>query len=457
MAGKPKKQNSKEKKSIHVVHSYKFSMLKGIFVCPVGAAWDEWCDWNSSDKKRQVPGPSSYQRLWEKVMENQEFIRHPRVGDALQDFWLERLLENPNPFHFKADLAPFKNITHSLIKTYEVEIKGFILNVLRVNWEKVIEPINRRTGLFTPTFGEIRGLDIPDPVPDWMEERKKIKKKILEADFPEIVKDIADYFHRNGFGAFGRYWAFRWIGSKQGTGHLEGIEAVDPIRLENLLGYDEARKPLLENIEAFVAGKPANNVLIYGERGTGKSSTVKALLNAYGHKRLRIIEVHPEDLRDYLEILNAVRGRPEKFILFLDDLSFEENETSYKGLKALLDGTVEAPPDNILLIATSNRRHLVQEFFAENLEGLHRDGEVHGQDTVEQKLSLSDRFGLVVSFYTPSQDTYLNIVQNWAKVEGLDLPPEKLKEEALRWSLANNGRSGRTARQFINDLKGKTK
>jgi hypothetical protein len=226
--------------------------------------------------------------------------------------------------------------------------------------------------------------------------------------------------------------------------------------LEELVGYDEQRQPLLDNIEAFVKGKPANHALLYGERGTGKSSTVKALLNRYGAQGLRLVEVHPDQLVEYPAILSRLRGRREKFILFVDDLSFEENETSYKSLKAVLEGSVEAKPSNVILIATSNRRHLIREFFADRAGGLQQDGEIHGSDTVEEKLSLSDRFGLVISFYSPDQDTFFRMVENWAKVEGIKMAPAELRAKAVQWEKANNVRSGRTARQFINDLLGKT-
>lgn len=182
---------------------------------------------------------------------------------------------------------------------------------------------------------------------------------------------------------------------------------------------------------------------------------MKALLNAYQDKGLRLVEVHPSHLNEYQEILPFLRGRPEKFILFVDDLSFEENETSYKGLKALLEGAVEATPKNVILIATSNRRHLIREFFDDRKEGIQKGGEIHGADTVEEKLSLSDRFGLVISFYAPSQETYLKMVESWAKFEGIKMPPAELHARALQWEKSNNVRSGRTARQFINDLKGK--
>jgi predicted AAA+ superfamily ATPase len=162
------------------------------------------------------------------------------------------------------------------------------------------------------------------------------------------------------------------------------------------------------------------------------------------------------ELRQLHDIFPYLRGRREKFILFVDDLSFEENETSYKGVKALMEGTVEATPGNVILIATSNRRHLIREFFDDRAGGIQKEGEIHGADTVEEKLSLADRFGLVISFYTPDQETYFKMVDSWAKVEGIKMKPQELRARAVQWEKSNNVRSGRTARQFINDLKGKS-
>ena len=352
-------------------------------------------------------------------------------------------------------MAPFSQISPSLTQQYENELNGFLKAVVDVDWERELAPLHQKLGLPVPSFKEMRGLEEPGPLPPHLSERKKMKERLLAADSPAIVKEMAAFFHQNGLGLFGRYRAFRWQVDGTGKGRLVGVEAVDPIRLENLIGYDEQRKPLIENIEAFAAGKGANNVLIYGERGTGKSSTVKALLNAYQGRGLRLVEVHPSQLNEYQEILPFLRRRPEKFILFVDDLSFKENETTYKGLKALLEGTVEATPENVILIATSNRRHLIREFFDDRSEGVQKEGEIHGADTVEEKLSLSDRFGLVISYYSPDQETYFKMVESWAKVEGLKIPTEELHRRAALWERTNNVRSGRTARQFINDLKGK--
>ena len=435
--------------------SQHFQLLKAIFNDPVGRAWDQLGKWTASDSKDSLGLVAHYQNLWHEVSKLQEFARHPLVGNALQDHFLERFLDDPNPFHRKAELLPFAQLTPSLVEIYSVEVKLFLQGVLHVQWENQAARVYPSLGLSTPSLKDIRGLPSPPAPAPWLEERRKIKEKILHANSGEVIKAIADYFFRNGLGLFARHRAFRWETRPGMGGRLEGVEYFDPIRLENLVGYDEARKSLLDNIEGFVAGKGANNVLIYGERGTGKSSTVKALLNTYQGRGLRLVEVQASHLDEYHEILRAVRGRREKFILFVDDLSFEENETSYKGLKALLEGTVEATPSNVILIATSNRRHLVREFFSEREEGIRKDGEVHGQDTVEEKLSLSDRFGLVVSFYTPDQETYLRMVESWAKYEGIKIPSTELRSLALKWEKANNTRSGRTARQFINDLKGR--
>jgi len=326
---------------------------------------------------------------------------------------------------------------------------------LRADWEALLKKkTGHPKGVSVPSLSGMKPVEAVRQPSDPVLIRFEMKEKLLkESNHPTgLLPEICSHFLENGFGLFGHYRAFRWDSAKKA---LEGVEHPDPIRLEDLVGYDEQRKPLLENIQAFVSGKPANNVLIYGERGTGKSSTVKALLNAYQRQGLRLVEIHSSDLKDFPVLLKTLRGRQEKFVLFVDDLSFEENETQYKSLKALLEGSAEAAPRNVILIATSNRRHLIPEYFNEREEGVRKDGEVHGQDSVEEKLSLSDRFGLVVSFYSPDQETYLRIVDSWAKFEGIRMPAPELHARALQWEKANNVRSGRTARQFINDLKGK--
>ena len=216
--------------------------------------------------------------------------------------------------------------------------------------------------------------------------------------------------------------------------------------------YEREREPAIRNAERFAAGLPANNVLLYGERGTGKSSTVKALLNTFGDRGLRLIDVPKEWLLDLPQILAQVRDRKQRFLLFVDDLSFEENETWYKPLKAILEGSVEARPENVVVYATSNRRHVIREQFTDRMPAA--DNDVHGMDTLDEKLSLSDRFGLRVWFGAPDQERYLRIVSALAHTRGIALPQEELRERALIWAERHNGRSGRSARQFTDALAG---
>lgn len=431
-------------------------LLADIFLDEAGLRFVRLLKWLAKKDAETPKGIKRYGALWRSLVERQEFVPHPRIGTIFQDYFLEKLLDNDNPFHRKAELATLSDISNSLHRSYIRELEAF-QKILKVDWES---EFLKKTGFLGKGMApSLKGGAVPKAgkgAASGGEARRKIKARILSwTKGNSLAAEIADYFYRNGWGLFGWFRAFHWRVDSGGKGQLIGVEAVDPIRLENLVGYDEQRRPLLENIEAFVSGKPANNALLYGERGTGKSSTVKALLNAYQDRGLRLVEVMPEDLKEYHEVLKLLRGRPEKFLLFVDDLSFEENETGYKGLKAILEGTVEATPSNVILIATSNRRHLVREFFDDRAGGLQKDGEIHGADTVEEKLSLSDRFGLVVSFYSPDQDTYLKMVDSWAKFEGIKMPPGELHARALQWEKANNVRSGRTARQFINDLKGK--
>jgi predicted AAA+ superfamily ATPase len=247
--------------------------------------------------------------------------------------------------------------------------------------------------------------------------------------------------------------AFRWRKQGAARGWLQAIKHPALIRAEDL-HHVERQKVLLDlNTRHFVEGKPANNVLMTGARGTGKSSLVKAMLAAYADQGLRLIEVDKSDLADLADIIDPLEGRAERFIIFCDDLSFEEGEASYKALKSVLDGSISASLDNVLLYATSNRRHLMPEYMSENLSAKHQpDGEIHPGETVEEKISLSERFGLWISFHPFKQDDYLDIVNYWLGVQGCS--PASIAEsrkEALQWALERGSRSGRVARQFARD------
>ncbi|MEY2632483.1 MAG: hypothetical protein RIR00_1137, partial [Pseudomonadota bacterium] len=242
--------------------------------------------------------------------------------------------------------------------------------------------------------------------------------------------------------------AFRWRKGR-GRGYLQPVLQPHGIRLADLTGIDDQKGRVVANTRQFVAGRPANNVLLTGSRGSGKSSLVKALLNDFADQGLRLIEVDKGDLVDLPDIVDQLEGRPERFILFCDDLSFEAGETAYKALKSVLDGSVAAPPDNVLIYATSNRRHLLPEYFSENLETTRHDGEIHPGEATEEKISLSERFGLWISFYPFDQGHYLAICAHWLQAFGHGaLPRPEWEREALNWALGRGSRSGRVAWQF---------
>ncbi|WP_422848831.1 ATP-binding protein [Acidovorax sp. M14] len=251
--------------------------------------------------------------------------------------------------------------------------------------------------------------------------------------------------------------AWRYRKRSSGHGTLEPVRHVGAMRLADLKEIDPQKEKIERNTQQFVQGKPANNVLLTGARGTGKSSLIKACLNAYAAEGLRLIEVDKADLTDLPDIVDVVSDRPEKFIVFCDDLSFEDGEPGYKALKSILDGSVAAATPNVLIYATSNRRHLLPEYMADNLTYTHtEDGEVHPGEVVEEKISLSERFGLWVSFYPFSQQEYLTIVGQWLSSFGVPAQAiEEARPEALVWALERGSRSGRVAYQFARDYAGR--
>lgn len=250
--------------------------------------------------------------------------------------------------------------------------------------------------------------------------------------------------------------AFRWR-KRQGRGYLQTVPAISTIALDDLHNIDRQKALIEQNTRQFVARRPANNVRLTGARGTGKSSLIKACLNAFAADGLRLIEVDKDDLHDLGDIVELISARPERFIVFCDDLSFEDGESGYKALKVALDGSISAQSDNVLIYATSNRRHLLPEYMSDNESYKHLpDGEIHPGEVVEEKISLSERFGLWVSFYPFKQDDYLSIVGHWLRHFGCnEAQVEAARGDALVWALERGSRSGRVAWQFARDRSGR--
>ncbi len=267
----------------------------------------------------------------------------------------------------------------------------------------------------------------------------------------EFMDDMVQFYKEFGVGKLGLHKAFRIDGTVT-PARIVPITNIAHVHLDDLVGYEIAKKKLLDNTEAFVQGRPANNCLLFGDAGTGKSSSIKGILNQYYDQGLRIIEAYKHQFKDLNDIIAQVKNRNYKFIIYMDDLSFEEFEIEYKYLKAVIEGGLEKKPDNILIYATSNRRHLVREKFSDKEE---RRDDLHSSDTVQEKLSLVARFGVSIFFCAPDKKQFQNIVKTLAERHQVEMPEEELLLEANKWELQHGGLSGRTAQQFIDYLCGK--
>jgi len=268
----------------------------------------------------------------------------------------------------------------------------------------------------------------------------------------EFMDDMVSFYKDFGVGKLGLHKAFRIGHDEEGKVEIQPITRIAHVKIDDLVGYEIAKKKLIDNTEAFVQGRPANNCLLFGDAGTGKSSSIKGILNQYYDQGLRIIEAYKHQFKDLNDIIAQVKNRNYKFIIYMDDLSFEEFEIEYKYLKAVIEGGLEKKPDNILIYATSNRRHLVREKFSDKEE---RRDDLHSSDTVQEKLSLVARFGVSIFFCAPDKKQFQNIVKTLAERHQVEMPEEELLLEANKWELQHGGLSGRTAQQFIDYLCGK--
>ena len=280
-----------------------------------------------------------------------------------------------------------------------------------------------------------------------------LRRALAGADVEEMFRLVTDYYRQYGYGVFAANRAFRIQREAGGGVDFLPISNVDRVMLDDLLGYELQKRELRRNTEAFLAGKPANNVLLYGDAGTGKSTSVKALINEYYDRGLRMIEIYKHQFRDLSAVLAAIKNRNYRFIIFIDDLSFEENEVEYKFLKAVIEGGVETRPDNVLIYATSNRRHLIRETWNDRTDMEHH-GDIHRSDTVEEKLSLASRFGVAINYNVPTPREFQEIVKALAQRRGIQMDERELLAKANTWEVRHSGFSGRTAQQFVDYLGG---
>jgi uncharacterized protein len=373
-------------------------------------------------------------RLWEGLALEEERL----LPDAWQSYLVGRMLDDENPFSLGAERG---EASSSVVQQAGRDLltlqKMFALDA-RALLGRVESAVPGLAGVWVPWT---------NPTPEVESPRHTIARKLSAAeDWEACAQLLAGHYSVHGAGPFGRYRVFQWR-----EGQLRAVVRPDPVRLEGLVSYEREREPLILNTERFLSGLPAHHALLYGPPGTGKSSTVKAVLNQYAASGLRLVEVKKEDLADLASVLENLRGRGPRFVVFVDDLSFEEHEVEYKALKALLEGSVEDPPENVRIYATSNRRNLIREYFSDR-----EDDDVHAHDTMQEKLSLAARFGLRLTFPSPNQSRYLEIVAGIAQARGLQIPRETLKERALLWDRWHAGRSGRTAKQFVDELEGET-
>jgi len=285
------------------------------------------------------------------------------------------------------------------------------------------------------------------------EKIRSLSESIEKANSDDAVYEaVTDFYKRYGVGSIGLNKAFR-VAPDNSDGILEPITSIGNMTLNDLVGYEQQKQLLVRNTEAFLAGRKANNVLLYGDAGTGKSTSIKALLNQFYDQGLRMIEVYKHHFRYLSKIIDTIKNRNYRFIIFMDDLSFEEFETDYKYLKAVIEGGLETRPENVLIYATSNRRHIIRETWGDRSDIT--DDDLHRSDTMQEKLSLADRFGLMIGYFRPSRSEYHEIVKALAKSHPeIKMPEEELLVEANRWEMRHGGLSGRTAQQFINYLAG---
>jgi uncharacterized protein len=402
-------------------------LYRSIFTDPVGSSFQKLLETLTiieENKTSSIEAISAYSNWFKMLAE---------TNQSWQDYLVDRILIDDNPFSRQLQTKPLSELPNALVTAARSDLE-ILQTIYNLPLAKIASWVQNLAGLKASLIL-------------WDLENKSNAFLHQETQWTETIATLANYYYHNGIGIYAQYRAFRW------QGRLIGINNPDPIEIEEIIGYESPKSTLIKNTEVLLAGYNSLHVLLYGSRGSGKSSLVKALLSKYGDRGLRLIEVAKSDLTDLPNIIEQLRELPQKFIIFVDDLSFEEDDEAFKSLKVVLEGSLTAKAQNVVVYATSNRRHLVREYFGDRPRPSDAD-EVHSWDTTQEKLSFSDRFGLTLTFEPANQDTYLTIVQHLADRAKIQLSAEELDDRAKQWATRHNGRSGRTARQFIDFLAG---
>lgn len=396
---------------------------------------------NDEPQKQNMELKSYYYEIYYNLVRKAE--EQQMSGNLWKNYILMLILEDENVFSLACEKAG-EGISQTL---YDLVINDMdiLKNFYELDWTSIEKSIGIDKVSIENDFQVSLAINC---FRDQYNQKIKVLQKLFSenASLEVFTRYLIEHYHTIGCGSMAKYTAFRW------ENELVGIEQPDSVKLEDLIGYKHQKEVLIDNTEAFIKGYKANNVLLYGDKGTGKSSSVKALINQYADKGLRMIELSKYQLSDFTKIVEIVKKRGQRFIVFLDDLSFEDFETDYKYIKSTIEGGLEAKPNNLLIYATSNRRHLIKENWSDRKNF---DNEIHISDSVQEKLSIADRFGITITYLSPNQEQYLNIVNKLARKNGIDVSADDLKKKAIQWEMSYHGRSGRTAKQFIDHLSAK--
>ncbi len=401
-------------------------------------------DFNADEKEHLVT------RIYEQIRRLLEIATSYGFDKNLwHDYLAFLLITNENPFSLTCEK---KGASNGSVNKFAVNDMQIFKNLFEYDFSSLEKELNIDCFTTVTNYTSIRKKEQMYNR-NVSEKVREISDKIATSQSAEEVFDIVtDFYERFGVGMFGLNKAFRIRHDRDDELEFVPINNTDKVMLSDLIGYEIQKKKLRDNTEAFVSGKKANNCLLFGDSGTGKSTSIKAIINEYYDRGLRMIEIYKHQFKDLSPIISEIKNRNYKFIIYMDDLSFEEFEIEYKYLKAVIEGGLESRPDNVLIYATSNRRHLIKETWKDRSD---MEAELHHSDTMQEKLSLVNRFGVTISFSKPNQKEYFEIVTELAKrYPEIKLSDEELCQKANVWELSHGGISGRTAQQFINYLSG---